>query len=300
MAGVEFIGAGKTYVNGTQAVHPSDLAIDDGESMVSWAHRVRQNHTAPHARETRSRHRRRNSAGRPTAQRRLPQRSGHHRGAPELRVVPAHDRDGQYRIPTAPAGRPQERELRQGGGDRRDAGIERLPGPQTAQTLGWTTSAGGGLRQRRVAQVDSPHNLCYLPHNLVVGGFIGSPSMNLLEARLVATDHGLALDVGSAGRLPLGDAIRHRYLSLADHVGRHPRRRYPTRGSGTDCAGWPSIPGRGRVRRAGGLRVPPLARVAGPNELVGSLSDGLRRGLRKLGQRSETRGTAAGEGVEFL
>ena len=34
MAGVEFIGAGKTYVNGTQAVHPSDRAIDDGESMV--------------------------------------------------------------------------------------------------------------------------------------------------------------------------------------------------------------------------------------------------------------------------
>ncbi|MCH8991661.1 MAG: ATP-binding cassette domain-containing protein, partial [Acidobacteria bacterium] len=32
MAGVEFIGAGKMYVNGTQAVHPSDLAIDDGES----------------------------------------------------------------------------------------------------------------------------------------------------------------------------------------------------------------------------------------------------------------------------
>ena len=34
MAGVEFIGAGKMYVNGTHAVHPSDLAIDHGESMV--------------------------------------------------------------------------------------------------------------------------------------------------------------------------------------------------------------------------------------------------------------------------
>lgn len=123
--------------------------------------------------------------------------------------------------------------------------------------------------------------------------------MNPLEARLVATDHGFALDVGSAERLPLGDAIRHRYLSLADHVGRHPRCRYQSRGPGTDCAGRPSTPGRGRVRRAGALRVPLLARVAGPNELVGSLSDGLRRGPRPLGQRSETRGTAAGEGVEF-
>ena len=43
---------------------------------------------------------------------------------------------------------------------------------------------GGGLLQ----QVDSPQNLYRRPANLFVAGFIGSPSMNLAEARIEQDD----------------------------------------------------------------------------------------------------------------
>ncbi len=288
MAGVEFIGAGETYVNGTQAVHPPDLAIDDGKTtllrMLAGLEVVTEG-------EIRLGDRQFNDV---------------HPRDRDIAMVLQNCALYLHMTVTANIGFPP----RQRGVPKKEisAKVEVIVGMlESSDYLDRKPRKLSGGQPQRVAVFDKGvlHRLTRHttsasgPTTLLVGGFIGSPSMNLLEARLVATDHGFALDVGSVGRLPLGDAIRHRYLSLADHVGGHHRRRYPTRGSGTDCAGWPSTPGRGRVRRAGGLRVPLLARVAGPNELVGSLSDGLRRGPRQLGKRSETRGTAAGEGVEF-
>ncbi len=58
------------------------------------------------------------------------------------------------------------------------------------------------LKEGVIQQVDTPTALYDRPANAFVAGFIGSPEMNLLEARLLATDAGLAVDVGGA-RLPL-------------------------------------------------------------------------------------------------
>ena len=44
------------------------------------------------------------------------------------------------------------------------------------------------LRDGMLQQVDRPQNLYNRPANLFVGGFIGSPSMNLVTARLVSDD----------------------------------------------------------------------------------------------------------------
>jgi multiple sugar transport system ATP-binding protein len=52
------------------------------------------------------------------------------------------------------------------------------------------------MRSGVIQQVDSPKNLYERPENLFVAGFIGSPSMNFLPARLE----------GDMIRLPFGDA----------------------------------------------------------------------------------------------
>ena len=43
------------------------------------------------------------------------------------------------------------------------------------------------MRDGRIEQVDTPHNVFQRPANLFVAGFIGTPQMNLLEAVLVGT-----------------------------------------------------------------------------------------------------------------
>jgi multiple sugar transport system ATP-binding protein len=51
-----------------------------------------------------------------------------------------------------------------------------------AMTLGTRVAV---LKDGELQQVDSPQNLFEFPQNLFVAGFIGSPAMNLVEARLV-------------------------------------------------------------------------------------------------------------------
>jgi multiple sugar transport system ATP-binding protein len=53
------------------------------------------------------------------------------------------------------------------------------------------------IRKGMLQQVDTPQTLYEHPVNLFVAGFIGSPAMNLLEARLVADDGGLYVELGS-------------------------------------------------------------------------------------------------------
>ena len=50
------------------------------------------------------------------------------------------------------------------------------------------------LKEGVIQQVDTPTALYDRPANAFVAGFIGSPEMNLLAARLLATDTGLAID----------------------------------------------------------------------------------------------------------
>jgi multiple sugar transport system ATP-binding protein len=81
-----------------------------------------------------------------------------------------------------------------------------------AMTLGQRVAV---LRDGTLQQVDTPHNLFHRPANLFVAAFIGSPSMNLVEARIADgsvrfADVTLALPASS----PLAGAERDVILGL--------------------------------------------------------------------------------------
>jgi len=78
------------------------------------------------------------------------------------------------------------------------------------------------MRKGELQQVDSPQQLYDRPVNLFVGGFIGSPAMNLLEAKLEERNGDLVAIIGSqevrltSGRVPDADSIgRRRHGRLA-------------------------------------------------------------------------------------
>jgi multiple sugar transport system ATP-binding protein len=52
------------------------------------------------------------------------------------------------------------------------------------------------MRKGEIQQVDDPQTLYDRPLNLFVGGFIGSPSMNMLDAAIESSNGGLAAKVG--------------------------------------------------------------------------------------------------------
>jgi multiple sugar transport system ATP-binding protein len=74
-----------------------------------------------------------------------------------------------------------------------------------AMTLGTRVAV---LKDGELQQVDTPPNLYEQPRNLFVAGFIGSPAMNLVEARLVR-DGGPAVLFGGY-RLPVAEQVMAR------------------------------------------------------------------------------------------
>jgi multiple sugar transport system ATP-binding protein len=76
------------------------------------------------------------------------------------------------------------------------------------------------MRKGELQQVASPQELYDYPLNLFVGGFIGSPAMNMLEATLSRTDGHLVADLGGE-RLALGDEVLRERSALADYEGRN-------------------------------------------------------------------------------
>src|SRR5207244_8998304 len=52
------------------------------------------------------------------------------------------------------------------------------------------------MRKGLLQQVDRPQELYDNPHNLFVAGFIGSPAMNVVEAKLERTGQALVLSFG--------------------------------------------------------------------------------------------------------
>jgi multiple sugar transport system ATP-binding protein len=60
------------------------------------------------------------------------------------------------------------------------------------------------MRKGELQQVDTPQGLYDKPVNLFVGGFIGSPAMNMVEATLESANGGLAAAIGDQ-RIALGD-----------------------------------------------------------------------------------------------
>jgi multiple sugar transport system ATP-binding protein len=84
-----------------------------------------------------------------------------------------------------------------------------------AMTLGERVAV---LRDGRLQQVDTPQNLFDNPVNLFVAGFIGSPSMNFVEAELVR-DTGLHV-VFADQRVAVPEPVAAARPELASYVGR--------------------------------------------------------------------------------
>jgi multiple sugar transport system ATP-binding protein len=75
------------------------------------------------------------------------------------------------------------------------------------------------MRKGELQQVADPQTLYDRPVNLFVGGFIGSPSMNMLEAKVERQNGALALNLG-AQKLPLADAVLAARQALGRYEGR--------------------------------------------------------------------------------
>jgi multiple sugar transport system ATP-binding protein len=74
------------------------------------------------------------------------------------------------------------------------------------------------MKRGVLQQVDTPQVLYDRPLNLFVGGFIGSPAMNLFEAELIDHDGRTWVRFGSQ-RLPLGDELLDARPALRPRVG---------------------------------------------------------------------------------
>ncbi len=85
-----------------------------------------------------------------------------------------------------------------------------------AMTLGQRVCV---LRDGMLQQVDTPQNLYDRPVNLFVGGFIGSPSMNLVIARMTSGDDGAAVTF-AGHRLVIPQSAVHAKPEIKAYFGR--------------------------------------------------------------------------------
>jgi multiple sugar transport system ATP-binding protein len=123
-----------------------------------------------------------------------------------------------------------------------------------AMTLGDRVAV---MRKGALQQVDHPEVLYERPVNLFVGGFIGSPAMNVLDAAIERENGGLVTRVGDA-RIPLPHDALAKHPRLESHAGR------PVilgiRPENLEDASlapdeWPTISGKVRLREALGSEV---------------------------------------------
>ncbi len=75
------------------------------------------------------------------------------------------------------------------------------------------------MRKGELQQVGSPQELYDTPLNLFVGGFIGSPAMNMLSVKIAEQNGGLVAEGGNQ-RLVLSDEKVAAHPALRDYVGR--------------------------------------------------------------------------------
>jgi multiple sugar transport system ATP-binding protein len=75
------------------------------------------------------------------------------------------------------------------------------------------------MRKGELQQVAPPQELYERPVNLFVGGFIGSPAMNMLEAALERANGGLVARAGSQS-IALGDEALSSHPRLKDYAGK--------------------------------------------------------------------------------
>jgi multiple sugar transport system ATP-binding protein len=75
------------------------------------------------------------------------------------------------------------------------------------------------MRKGELQQVASPQDLYDQPVNLFVGGFIGSPAMNMMEATLERANGSLSASIGSQS-ISLGDEAVSARPALKDYEGK--------------------------------------------------------------------------------
>jgi multiple sugar transport system ATP-binding protein len=75
------------------------------------------------------------------------------------------------------------------------------------------------MRKGELQQVATPQDLYDRPVNLFVGGFIGSPAMNMLEASLVKSNGGLAVEAGGQ-RLAIDQELISAHPALESYEGK--------------------------------------------------------------------------------
>jgi multiple sugar transport system ATP-binding protein len=75
------------------------------------------------------------------------------------------------------------------------------------------------MRKGELQQVAPPEELYHRPLNVFVGGFIGSPAMNMLEATVERTNGGVEVVAGDA-RIALDDGTRAEHSRLRGYEGR--------------------------------------------------------------------------------
>ncbi|MFL5962785.1 MAG: ABC transporter ATP-binding protein [Gaiellaceae bacterium] len=85
-----------------------------------------------------------------------------------------------------------------------------------AMTMGTRVAV---MRKGELQQVDDPQTLYDRPVNLFVGGFIGSPSMNMLDAVIESSNGGLAATIGDQ-TISLGPETLENHPALKGYVGR--------------------------------------------------------------------------------
>jgi multiple sugar transport system ATP-binding protein len=76
------------------------------------------------------------------------------------------------------------------------------------------------MRKGELQQVDDPQTLYDRPVNLFVGGFIGSPAMNMLDAEVVASNGSLSAKVGDQ-TIALGQETLEHRPALRAYDGKH-------------------------------------------------------------------------------
>jgi len=75
------------------------------------------------------------------------------------------------------------------------------------------------MRDGRIVQIDTPQALYDQPGDLFVAGFMGSPAMNLVRARVESDDDGVHVLVGSQ-RLTLPPVVLRERSALAGYAGK--------------------------------------------------------------------------------
>jgi multiple sugar transport system ATP-binding protein len=75
------------------------------------------------------------------------------------------------------------------------------------------------MRKGELQQMAEPQKLYDSPKNLFVASFIGSPAMNIFEAKVERRGDGLALELGDQ-ELPVPDEVARRRPALAGYAGR--------------------------------------------------------------------------------